>query len=188
MPKGRVEPRTVACRHCGSEFVSDKIGKASFFCRQPDCDLSRGGSVGAQERRRRAQEAQRLAREAQRERERQEAATARERARYERLAQARREREQRLAEIRAEEQRELFDVIRENDRVMLLFDELVEAAMRAPDAEADRVGLRKAITALAHAKGPEQTWQASVRLAAEAMAFAGTIPRNGVRDRTPVLT
>jgi hypothetical protein len=38
MPKGHVHPRTVTCKACGNEFVSDRTGKASFYCRTPECD------------------------------------------------------------------------------------------------------------------------------------------------------
>lgn len=41
MPKGRVEPRTVVCRSCGSEFVSDRAGKAAFYCGSDECNAMR---------------------------------------------------------------------------------------------------------------------------------------------------
>src|SRR4051812_27795741 len=129
MPKGHVEARTVVCRQCGSEFVTTKVGKASFFCRSEECDLSRGGAPAARIRRLRAKEAREREREAQAARERQEAVQARERARDERLRLAREEREaKRLARL-AENHRELFDPIRECDEAMLLFDELMAAAL-----------------------------------------------------------
>jgi hypothetical protein len=42
MPRGRVEPREVECRACGVTFVSDRCGKAAFYCRRPECDSARG--------------------------------------------------------------------------------------------------------------------------------------------------
>jgi hypothetical protein len=41
MPKGRVAPREMTCRACGSVFVTDKVGKASFYCREAVCDERR---------------------------------------------------------------------------------------------------------------------------------------------------
>jgi hypothetical protein len=41
MPKGRVEPRTVECRCCGHEFVTDRAGKAAFYCGSKECNLLR---------------------------------------------------------------------------------------------------------------------------------------------------
>lgn len=188
MPKGHVEPRTVVCRHCGDEFVTSKVGKAAFFCRTPDCDLDRGGAVGAKERRRRsrleAQQAAEREREAQALEQRERAAQRREEA----LRAARLQREAKLAERRAEDQRRLFDIIREHDGAMLLFDEFVAAVLQAAERPGEKVDIRKAITALAHAAGPEPTWQATVRLAAECLAYAGTIPRRPIKEPTPVLT
>lgn len=40
--KGRVEPREVECRGCGTRFVSDLPGKAAWFCKTEACDKARG--------------------------------------------------------------------------------------------------------------------------------------------------
>jgi hypothetical protein len=41
MPKGRVAPREMTCRACGSVFVTDKSGKAAYYCRTEACDERR---------------------------------------------------------------------------------------------------------------------------------------------------
>jgi hypothetical protein len=41
MPKGRVEPREVTCRACGVEFVTDRPGKAGWYCHGEECDARR---------------------------------------------------------------------------------------------------------------------------------------------------
>ena len=39
--RGRVEPRTVTCKACGREFVTDKVGRPAWYCQQPDCNVER---------------------------------------------------------------------------------------------------------------------------------------------------
>jgi hypothetical protein len=41
MPKGVVAPREVQCRSCGLDFVTDRAGKAGWYCRRPECVKTR---------------------------------------------------------------------------------------------------------------------------------------------------
>lgn len=41
MPKGRVEPRRLQCRACGTAFISDRIGRQSWYCQYPKCVRAR---------------------------------------------------------------------------------------------------------------------------------------------------
>lgn len=50
MPKGVVASRTVECRACEQEFVTDKAGRASWYCQRPEC-RERRGARAARERR-----------------------------------------------------------------------------------------------------------------------------------------
>jgi hypothetical protein len=44
MPQGRVPAREVVCRACGEPFVTERSGKAAFYCRRPGCDEARAAS------------------------------------------------------------------------------------------------------------------------------------------------
>jgi hypothetical protein len=41
MPKGRAEERQFTCKNCGSLFTTDKVGKATWYCRSEVCDADR---------------------------------------------------------------------------------------------------------------------------------------------------
>lgn len=137
MPKGRVEPREVTCRACGVEFVSDRPGKAGWYCRSEECDARRkaerlvtpnpNGRHTA-EQRAAAQAHREAERAAAEHRRRDEAETRRNRARAE--AEAQRQdgvRQRRLAALRRE-----LDELEERGRRASMeaqeAEELVEAA------------------------------------------------------------
>jgi hypothetical protein len=121
MPKGRVEPREVTCRACGVEFVTDRPGKAGWYCHGEECDARRKAErhVTPNPNGRHTTE-QRAAAQAHRDAER---AAAEQRSRAE--AEARRNR----ARAEAEAQRQ--DGVRQRRRVSMEAqeaEELVEAA------------------------------------------------------------
>lgn len=84
--------------------------------------------------------------------------------------------------------RALFDPIRRSNGAMLMVDELITVALLAADMPADKLTLRRAVTAVAQAKGSDGLRGALLRLAAVAIAWAsaakytGNDARIGERD------
>lgn len=203
MPKGRVEPREVICKACAEPFVSDRAGRAAFFCHRTECDEER-------ERARKARHAaEKATRAAQRQQDRQrrrirldhERAAAREekeRARKARVVAEREERERQRRVQRATEVRqraievklrkkglEIFAPIMDDpDQMKMVMDILEIVQLASGLTDPSWVELRKAITAVAHAKpeGREKSHVALKRLSAVAMRMADTMRTHTTRE------
>lgn len=119
--------------------------------------------------------------------EREKAERAAQRADERRLASYRRGMAKRAAKARREAGRRALDPLWENDRVMVMIDQVIAVAMLAGElqSEDNRVQLRQAVRRLAKAQGTEGTRQAAIELSAIALAFAASIPPLGVREPDP---
>lgn len=204
MPKGHVPEREVICKACTTPFLSTRVGRAAFYCRQPQCDEERRRSgfrvkgLSAESRERLLAEA-RAAREAKRK----AARDARERAkRVERAKRAAARLEPRAVAALSELVRLARELHAAQDmagvpRTPLLpsgaadrevivqrapFEDeqllaVREALIARPRGkEAGRQPLQRAVVRLANARGLEATRAALLHLAVEALAWELRLP------------
>lgn len=188
MPKGRVPAREVYCKACGQPFVTDKVGKAAQLCHSVTCDERRAGQRKAARRGEVEANAQRRTREAaerRAQRERERALEREERARRRKVARAAQARQKTIEAKLRKKGLEIFAPIMDDpDQMKMVIDILEICELASGLRDTGWVELRKAITAVAHAKpeGREASHRALKRLSAVSMRMADTMRTHAVRD------
>lgn len=145
MPKGRGTQRTATCRACGSDFTTDKFGKASWFCGTLECNAARGIPKARRE----------LADRQRRVTEREEAKRSADEKRRETIERKMRERGL-----------EIFAEVFDSPDQMMMVQDILEVAELAATVEPSNDELKKALTALSRAEGRHGHHRAAQRLAA----------------------
>jgi hypothetical protein len=165
MPKGRTTPRELVCKSCERPFVTDRMGRAAFYCRREDCP---------REMALREAEARRAANREARE-TRQATAASRRAARFrrDRAIQLLREDDSLVASvlsgIRPGRSGTPLDPILKDPDQMMMYRELLEIAPLAVEAAGEKGELARAVVQLHHAEGVEGAHTAWQRIAAIAL-------------------
>lgn len=173
MPKGHVQERDCICRACGATFRTTKVGKASFFCRTPECDEARGAIRRAETEAERSE--RQLARQREQEERRQRHAQEVAARRQQREADRQHRLRARAAAKRMRNRRiEMFRPILDDPEQSLLVDEFIEILRLSACERIDlpKQALREAIVRVAHAEGPHGQHAAMQNLAAVALKLA----------------